>query len=569
MIGKVTRGSRLSGWLAYAVGPGEENEHEDPHVVAGDPHTMAWWSETELSRAGAMDLARHVEQPHRVYGTQVSGGHIWQCSLSLRADEGELSDQKWQAIAEDFMSEMGFDSQQGTKADMRWVAVRHGLSKNGNDHIHLSVCLVREDGTKADVWQDYRRAYQACRSVERRHELNRLEGAEFGRATVAYGRGEQRAEARRVARGRFEAARRRGEEKRTWESLTRTQKSTLIAAQQLADQPRWALARTVRAAATAAVDEAEFVRRMRRHGLLVRPRYAEGTRDVITGFSVARRPEKGSSERPIWYGGGSLARDLRLPYLRATSSWPDTPQNAIDAAAEWNAAARNRRPAKPGRELVEAIPIEVWREAETELASLREQLRAVPVEDRQAWAQVARQTAGAFAAWSVRIEGGQPGPLAATATALGRSAQLRERPVKEPAIRRHSWIGTASVLAAATTNGNGLMAQAVLLRQLANLAKAVHDAHRAVRDARQAQHIADTVRRELATVAARLPDAGVAAHATAIAAAQQARTAGPSESPGSPLPSKLPTQEQTNDARAAAARAHAAQASITPQGFER
>ena len=33
------------------------------------------------------------------------------------------------------------------------VAVRHGVSRAGNDHIHIAVNLVREDGTKASVWR--------------------------------------------------------------------------------------------------------------------------------------------------------------------------------------------------------------------------------------------------------------------------------------------------------------------------------------------------------------------------------------------------------------------------------
>ncbi|MFH5824468.1 hypothetical protein [Georgenia sp. AZ-5] len=81
--------------------------------------------------------------------------------------------------------------------------------------------------------------------------------------------------------------------------------------------------------ATASADEAEFVRRMRRAGVLLRPRFADGRTDVVTGYSVARRPEAG--ERPIWYGGGHLARDLSLPRLR--EAWPDNPTAASDAAA--------------------------------------------------------------------------------------------------------------------------------------------------------------------------------------------------------------------------------------------
>ncbi len=39
----------------------------------------------------------------------------------------------------------------------------------------------------------------------------------------------------------------------------------------------------MQACATAAGMRGEFVRRMRRQGVLVRARYAEGTQDVITG----------------------------------------------------------------------------------------------------------------------------------------------------------------------------------------------------------------------------------------------------------------------------------------------
>lgn len=51
---------------------------------------------------------------------------------------------------------------------------------------------------------------------------------------------------------------------------------------------------------------------MRRAGLLAR--FADGRTDVVTHCSVAERPQAG--ERPIWYGGGHLARDLSLPRLR-------------------------------------------------------------------------------------------------------------------------------------------------------------------------------------------------------------------------------------------------------------
>ena len=67
---------------------------------------------------------------------------------------------------------MGFTETMGTesmstvasgKAACRWVAVRHGLSTNGNDHVHIAVSLVREDGTKASTHNDFKNAQQVCR----------------------------------------------------------------------------------------------------------------------------------------------------------------------------------------------------------------------------------------------------------------------------------------------------------------------------------------------------------------------------------------------------------------------
>ena len=68
------------------------------------------------------------------------------------------------------------------------------------------------------------------------------------------------------------------------------------------------LERTVRAASTASLDEGEFVRRLRRGGVLIRPRLRRGD-DVVAGYSIAVGPATG--DKPIWYGGGRLAGDAR------------------------------------------------------------------------------------------------------------------------------------------------------------------------------------------------------------------------------------------------------------------
>jgi len=500
----ITRGDRMGGLLVYLAGPGRANEHVEPHLVAGDSAVMAWHSEAVLDRAAALDVARQLDHPRRAFGVEVAGGSVWHCSLSLRAEEGLLTDQQWSQVAHEFVERMGFGDAAG-KAACRWVAVRHGVSTAGNDHVHLAVSLVREDGTKASTWNDRPRAQQVAGELELTHGLQVLESRQAGRGD----RGVKPAEVATAAARGTEVA-------------------------------RTALARTVRGCAAAAADEGEFVRRVRRAGVLVRPRYAAGRDDVVVGFSAAHRPPAG--QPVIWYGGGHLARDLTLPRLRV--GWPDDPQTAAQAAAEWRAGQRQQRPVAPGRELTEPDPA-LWAQHTAEVSALRDRLRAVPPGDRATWAHVARETAGAFAAWSVRVEA-TPGPLAATADALARSAQLRAHAVRPRPAGLPSARGAALLLASVAHGGTGTVAQAVLLRQLANTAKALHDAHVAVGEARRAAEIATVIRSQLATVRAALPPvpaAGVAASPVDSETAQAARLvrAGqpPLRAPGSPVPTDL------------------------------
>ncbi len=297
-----------------------------------------------------------------------------------------------------------------------------------------------------------------------------------------------------------------------WTSLPGAERQARIAAELRADQPRYLLAVKVRGCATASSDEAEFVRRMRRSGLLVRARFADGRTDVVTGYSVAERPVAG--ERPIWYGGGHLARDLTLPRLR--HGWPDTPAGASTAAAEWSAARRGRRVVAPGRETRTPDP-QMWERQNAELGALVERLRAVPVDDRDTWATVARQTAGAFAAWSNATEQ-TPGDLAAAAEALSRSAQTYGRTVRPTKAGTVAISGAAMLLASAARGGQGTVAQAAMIRSLLRLTQAVYEAAAAGQQARQAQLLAQDTRARLMRVRDALPAPGDVIGASAQAA---------------------------------------------------
>lgn len=141
------------------------------------------------------------------------------------------------------------------------------------------------------------------------------------------------------------------------------------------------------------------MRRVRRLGLLIRPRFARGTQDVVVGYRVAARPRFG--ERPVWFGGGHLARDLALPRLR--EAWPDTPEAGLAASAEWRAAWRGVRVAAPGPETGEPTPA-LSERLTADLDAMRAELRAIAPGDTAGWARATGHVAGALSAWSVTTE---------------------------------------------------------------------------------------------------------------------------------------------------------------------
>lgn len=482
MMPNITRGGQPYGLVSYLVGEGRANEHESPHVVAGEVDIFMQFSGRELDLSDVSALAEMLDESRRLMGTEVtrlkrsvdrqSGvlletrveADVWHCSLSLSAHEGQLSDEQWHAIATDFMDQMGFTPESG-RSDTKWVAIRHGLSKNGNDHVHIAASLVRTDGTKVNVHNDFKRAQNIARELELKYGL-----AVTGDRAAGLG-------TRGVAPGAREAAAARG----------------------AAEPDAVKLARMVRAAAATSADEAEFVRRARRSGLLIRPRFARGTDDVVEGYAIALRPSEG--QPVVWHGGGKLARDLTLQRLRA--DWPDTIETSQAAVDEWRAAYRGERPVAPGREIHEADP-ELWKSYTDDIRRLREQLRVVPIEDRATWARVAHDTAGVFAAWSQRVEA-TPGPLALVSAELARTGQLRAHQVRPRPTQMVSVGSTALLVAAATMKADSVMAQAIMLRELAKLAQALYEMILARGDARRAEQMSQLVQRQLALVASRMP----------------------------------------------------------------
>jgi len=546
VIPNVRRGQDMVRLIKYLVGPGKRNEHTDPHLVAGSSWQMAWHSDAELSYADATAMGKDLEAPTRAFGVDVPRGHVWHCSLSLGAADARLADDEWAEIAEQFMTRMGFITDDLEQPSLRWVAIRHGMSSNGNDHIHLAVNLVHEDGSVADVFRDWKRAQSACRELEAQHGLRQV--GMNGRSCIGYKPGEIDAEARRRARAAHGRAHEAGREQRAWDEIPKAERHAIVAHYRPAEVVRWTLARQVRAAATASADEGEFVRRVRRQGLLIRPRFAHGTQDVVVGYRVAARPRYG--ERPIWFGGGHLAHDLTLPRLR--EAWPDTPQASLAASAEWRAAWRGIRVAEPGRETREPAP-DLPQQLTADLDAMRAQLHAIPPNDLIGWARAAGQVSGALSAWSVTTEPAT-GPLAQAADAIARSAELHRSPLPRPE-QVSGMSSIAGLILAGVGKGRRtqeMLTRTLLLRQLLALGSAVADAHQAMGELRRAEQINYTLNARLAPMLqqleASMPRANGADSVPAASDQQQGVAAAFAQPAGSVIPPSLPTPQPARSA---------------------
>ena len=133
-------------YLASTDANKTKNSHTDPHLVAGDAAIMAWYDDGVLDRDDALAIAKHLDRPRKMFGVSVQvkdlqwdaakkervhvgykDASVWHCSLSLRAEEGALTDQQWGDIANDFVDSMGFTEASGKAlADIGHQAINQG-----------------------------------------------------------------------------------------------------------------------------------------------------------------------------------------------------------------------------------------------------------------------------------------------------------------------------------------------------------------------------------------------------------------------------------------------------------
>lgn len=354
MIPKISRGSNPAGLLRYLFGKGRHNEHRNQHLIAASDDMVAAFDIEGTPERSFRELGELFDKRYRRLLSEGRScppdrrslkrnpdhadglDRVWHCSLSLRAEDGILTDQQWSDIVTDYLKRMNILDADGEGAT--WVAVRHGLSRNGNDHVHVMVQLARDDDW-INPYNDRRHAQNACRRMEHeRPELTPL-AAMTDRDHIRYTYREWRQWAEWKARQEYTGY-------VPWAELDTDDRTRLTAGIMADSMPRIMIGRLVRACAAASRSEDEFIRRVRREGLNIDPRLRKGVakgtfgrREQVVGYTITWRSADGWTER---VNATALGSGMRLKELR--ESWGDGPNDSNLAVQEWRAAMENRRP---------------------------------------------------------------------------------------------------------------------------------------------------------------------------------------------------------------------------------
>ncbi|MDB9512218.1 relaxase/mobilization nuclease domain-containing protein [Kamptonema animale CS-326] len=147
MIGKQIKGTGWRGCLNYVLGK------KGAYLIGG---TMCGQTPEEL--AAEFAIARQLRPNLKVA--------VFHATLSLastqKLEDSVENDQRWLAIAADYMKAMEFDNNQ-------YAVVKH--SDTDHDHIHIVASRIRLDGSVVDDSWDYYKSQEVIRQLERDYNL--------------------------------------------------------------------------------------------------------------------------------------------------------------------------------------------------------------------------------------------------------------------------------------------------------------------------------------------------------------------------------------------------------------
>ncbi|MDQ2851787.1 MAG: hypothetical protein M3Y49_13860 [Actinomycetota bacterium] len=281
--------------------------------------------------------------------------HVYHVVVSLGPQEGQYTDDQWDQVACGVVQGMGFSTGPGDMNANAWVAVRHGLSAQGNDHIHIAVNLVRQDGVRTRLSNDKTLSQVVRRDLEQR--------LEFVSPLSELGHDRRPGEHRGLPAYT---------NKEAGEARARTAEGHPVV------PDRVQLQRLVRAAAGASSTEAQFIQAVFDQGAGIEvARWAPGGHEMVTGYKVAL------DENARWFTASQLAPDLTLGALRKEWAPHETEQSLALALALW------REETAPEESVEASSPAELDEHlaaAGDHLEQWAQQLREVDPNDTTRWA---------------------------------------------------------------------------------------------------------------------------------------------------------------------------------------
>jgi len=438
----------MRGLVEYLFGPGKRNEHTHQRIVAAYDDELLGPHPGEFERAR---VAAELDYPRRWFAPETTSEFVYHVSISNPVEDRDLTDAEWAEVAETAAKRLGF-GQPHSPRGVRWVAVHHGKSTAGNDHLHLVANLVREDGGKHWLRSDYTVLRRVAKEMEARFGLADRT-APIGAGTPELSRVEV---ARQLSTGR--------------------------------ESDREVVRRSVRSAATAARTESEFIGHARANGLILRPRWGTGASTDVTGYAAARPSTDTATDSLVFFSGLQLGRDLSLPALRA--GWDPDPA----AAATWKAATQ-RGDATAPRRTPGHDPRAVTAAGQA-LTVAHQRMAATPVGDRAAWSAFARDGAGVFAAMAQQLPDRRVRtPLTQAAHALASAAwRAPHRHIERPPDGGALWRVAQAMLTVGGAQSE-VFGTLVLVQQMMRLAQTISDTHETAGRLGQARWAAEAAER--------------------------------------------------------------------------
>jgi len=488
VITKMQRGTRTRGLVEYLFGPGRAEEHTNQRIVAA--WDEAWRGITHPDGVQRALLSAEVDAPvKRMPEVAKPAEHVYHVSISNHGEDRNLSDEEWATVARAVADKLGLTGTD-TEPGARWFAVHHGAASGDRDHIHFVATLVREDGRGIYLNKDKLALREVAKEMQARFGLE-VRTREPG------------AGARELSRPEL-AATLEAREQRDQQPGTPSRHSDVE--QQQPDRggeggaapepvvpvevPRRRLERAVRAAASAASTEAQWLNRLGELGVEVAPRWARGG-DRVVGYRVALAdaPTGQDGSKAVWFGGGKLAHDLTLPALRA--GWTrDT-----DPATAWRRASTPAPAPTPAPDPAPVVggqghdhtaaPTSTRPGPEdlgTKFTAAATTLRGAVVTARLVGgdgaevARAARDTAGLLAAFAEHAPPADQRRLVAASAHLARAGQVEHgqpRGARSPLSTGFAQVAVTVLTAAA----GGTASTAVLLAQVARLTRTVAELH--------------------------------------------------------------------------------------------